>query len=183
MVFLLDIEIIEEYAAYAAGFLPVWDVEVLIAPLLEARIVIPVMFVASILDASVEMDRVFVVQVTGGQIGAAAEPPGVAFPVFVHGLEVAVVEVHRGRVGVLGVQHQAQAGGEELEAVDVWVDGFVVYTHFLDRRAREGAVDDGGVDAGFLEDGAVLLYAGYASSACWARPCIGSEFVGWVEFL
>ena len=61
-----------------------------------------------------------------------------------------------GRHGVVWVEDHAQACGEEFEGFNVGVEGFVVDAHFLDGGAWEGAVDDGGVDAGFFEDVPVL---------------------------
>ena len=66
LVFFAGVEVVEEDPAYAARFLPVRDVEVFIAPGLEARVVVSVMGVAGRLDRAVEMDRVFVEEVARG---------------------------------------------------------------------------------------------------------------------
>ncbi len=96
--------------------------EVFIAPGLEAREVGPVMLVARLPDRVVEVDCVLVEQVARREIRPAAEPPCVARPaVFVHRLEIPVIEMHRRRHGVAGVQHQTQTRGEELQTLDVRV--------------------------------------------------------------
>ena len=178
------VEVVEEDAAYAAGFLAVRDPEVGVAPGFEAWVVGTVVFVAGFFDVFVEVDGVFVEEVGGGEVCAAAEPPcGLVARGGVHGFEVAVVEVYGRGHGVVGMEDEGETGGEEFERGDVWVEGFVVDTHFGDGRAGEGAIDDGGVDAGFFEDGAVLEDAGCAASAVGAGPGIGAEFVdgGWVD--
>lgn len=184
LVFFFDVQVVEEYAAHAARFVAVRDVEVFVAPGLEAREVGAVMLVACLLDGTVEVDRVLVEQIAGREIGPAAEPPCVARPgVFIHGLEIAVVEMHRRRHGVPGVQHQTQPRGEEFQALDIWIQRFVVDAHFLDGGPRQRAVHDGGVDAGFFEDAAVLQDAAYAAATGGAGPRVGAEFGGGVEGL
>ena len=76
------------------------NMEVFIAPFLEAGIVFPVVLVACFFDCAVEMNCVFVEKVGGSQIRAAAEPPCVAVALGIHGLEVAVVEVYGWCIGV-----------------------------------------------------------------------------------
>lgn len=158
LVFFVFVEVVEEDAAHAAGLVAVLDVEVVVAPFFEARVVGAVVLVAGVFDGAVEVDGVFVEEVAGRQVGAAAEPPRIALVIVsrIDGFEVAVVKVDGGCHGVVRVEDHAQAGGEEFEELHVGVEGFVVDAHFLDGRAGEGAVDDGGVDTGFFEDVPVL---------------------------
>ena len=79
------------------------DMEVFIAPFLEARVVFPVVLVARFFHRAVEMNCVFVVKVGGSQIRAAAKPPCVAVTLGIHGFEVAVVEVYGWCIWVGGV--------------------------------------------------------------------------------
>ncbi len=171
------VEVVEEDPPDAARLAAVLDAEILIAPFLEARVVGAVVLVAGGLDGAVEVDGVLVEEVGRGEVGAAAEPPGVGGAVGVGGFEVAVVEVHGRGHGVVRVQDHAEAGGEELEALDVRVQRLVVDAHLLDRGAGQAAVHDGGVDAGFFEDVAVLEHAADAAAAVGARPGVGAEFV------
>ncbi len=57
----------------------------------------------------------------------------------------------------------------------------MVDAHFLDGGPRKRAVDDGGVDAGFLEDAAVLQHAADAAATGGAGPGVGAEFERGVE--
>jgi len=57
----------------------------------------------------------------------------------------------------------------------------VVDAHFLDGGPGQRAVHDGGVDAGFFEDAAVLQHAADAAATGGAGPGVGAEFEGGVE--
>ena len=175
------VEVVEEDAADAAGLAAVGQVEVLVAPGLELGVVGGVVAVAGVLDGLVEVLDVLGEEVAGGQVGAAAEPPvlvAVDGVLGVGGLEVAVVEVDGGGHGVVRVQDEGEAGGEEAERVDVGAnEGLVVSAHLLDRGARQLAVDDGDVDAGLFEDVAVLEHARDAAAAVGPRPCVCLELL------
>src|SRR3954465_9752594 len=67
-------EIVEEDAADAARLVAVLEVKILVAPLLEARIVAADGFPAR----RVEMAGVILEAVVGREVHAAAEPPGIA---------------------------------------------------------------------------------------------------------
>lgn len=176
LVFLCFVEVVEEDAADAAGFAAVLVVEVFVTPFFEARVVGFVVLVAGVFDGVVEENGVFIVEVRGCEVAAAAVPPCGCVAVVVGGFEVAVVEVHGGRVGVVRVQHHGETGGKEGERVDVWVECFVVYAHLLNGSAGEAAIDDRGVHAAFFKDVAVLQDAGYAAAAFRALPCVDFEF-------
>ena len=141
------------------------------------------MSIASVLDGAMEMDRVFVEEIGRCQVCAAAKPPCLWLPFIVHRLEVAVVEVNGGRHGIVGVENHADAGREEFEILDVWINGFVVDTHLLDGLAGKGAVDDGSIDSGFLEDVAVLQHARDAAPAIGSRPDVFAKPGGRLEAL
>ena len=79
------------------------DIEVFIAPFLEARVVSPIVLVACFSDCAVEMDCVFVEEVGRSQIRAAAEPPCVTVALGIHGFEVTIVEVYGWCIWVGGV--------------------------------------------------------------------------------
>ena len=64
--------------------------------------------VTDLLVGAVEVLHVVQVKVRRGDVGAASEPPDASL-----GLEVTVVEVHRGCKGVLGVHHRTQAARKE----------------------------------------------------------------------
>lgn len=173
--FFFFVEVVEEDASDAAGFASVGDVEVLVAPLLEARVVASVVLVACLFDCAVEVYSIFVEQIGWCKVRAAAKPPGVAIALCVHGFEVAVVEVHSWCVGVLRVQDATETCGEKFETFDVWIQGFVIHAHLLDGWPREGAVDGAYIDACFLKDGAILEDARYPSTTIRPRPGIRAE--------
>ena len=173
------VQIVKEDAADAARLAPVLVVEVLIAPLLEARVVLLVMGVAHLLQRLVELDGVLVKEVAGRQVAAAAEPPRARGAVGVGRLEVSVVEVDRRGHGVLGVDDQTETGGEELEAVgDVVVLGqvLVVGAHLDDGGLGQSAVDDAHTNTGLLKHLAVLEDAGDAASTFLALPLVHPEW-------
>ena len=80
--------------------------EVFVAPGLEHLVVGRIHAVAGALEGAVEVLGVLQEGVVGGEVGTAAEPPHRA------GLEIAIVEVNGGDVGVAGMQHHRGAGGE-----------------------------------------------------------------------
>lgn len=77
----------------------VFEEEVLVTPLFEARVVGPIMLVASDLKLLVEMCGVFVEQEVGRQIGPTAEPTHLTTFIQLDFKE-AEVEVRRRHVGV-----------------------------------------------------------------------------------
>lgn len=168
-------EVVKEDAADATRLLAVLDVEVVVAPLFEAGVVVGVVAVAGVLEHLVEVDCVLVKEVAGGKIGAAAEPPRVGRAVLVHGLKVAVVEVHSGGHGVLWMQHQAQPRGKELDRVKGRLQRLVVRAHGLDSTWRELSIDDRDVDASLLKDVSVLKDTGGTSASALALPDVGLE--------
>src|SRR4030095_5611750 len=93
----IALQIIEEDPAHAPRFVTVFDEEVFVAPLLEAGVIIGVVFVACLFERAMEMARVFTKRVIGGQIGAAAKPSRVAF------FEIPEVRMNRRRVGIARV--------------------------------------------------------------------------------
>ena len=107
------VEIVEEDAAQAPRFLAVLEVEVLVAPLLEARMEIAAAGVQRGLAGAVEMDRVFLEGIVRREVHAAAEPEHVIVVRGMHGLgdEDAYVHVHGGHVRVARVDHQRDTHG------------------------------------------------------------------------
>jgi hypothetical protein len=69
------VQVVEEDAADTASDATVADAEVLVAPLLELVVVAFVVFVAGRLEDAVEHLDIGLVQVVGGQVTAATEPP------------------------------------------------------------------------------------------------------------
>ncbi len=172
------VQVIKEDATNAARLAAVLVVEVLVTPLLEARVVVLVVLVADVLERLVELDRVLVEEVARGEVAAAAEPPGARRTVGVGCLEVAVVEVDGGRHGVLGVDDEAEPRGEELEALGDVVavgDVLVVRAHLEDGGLRQGAVDDADADTGLLKHLPVLQHACDAAAALLALPLVDLE--------
>mmetsp|Transcript_6785 Transcript_6785/g.20085 ORF Transcript_6785/g.20085 Transcript_6785/m.20085 type:complete len:293 (-) Transcript_6785:478-1356(-) len=108
--------VVEEDAPEPAGLAAVLDDEVLVRPLFELGVVFRIVLVAHLLVGAVEVLHVLLVEVGGGDVRAAAEPPDAAVR-----LEVAVVEVHGGGEGVARVHHGAKAAGEEGHAVALLV--------------------------------------------------------------
>ena len=91
--------VVVEDPADTAGFVPVLQIEVLIAPGLEDLVVGRVDAVAGVLEGPVEVLGIFQEGVVRGEVSATAKPPHRT------GFEVAVVEVNGGDIGIAGVQH------------------------------------------------------------------------------
>src|SRR5262245_29100258 len=75
----ISLQIIEEDSSHTARLAAMFNEEVFVAPLLESRVVIRIVFVAGFLERKVKMARVFAKWVVWGQVGTAAEPARVAF--------------------------------------------------------------------------------------------------------
>ena len=115
------VEVVEEDATDTAGLAAVGDVEVLVAPLLEAWVVGSIVLIACLFDCTMEVYSILVEQIGGRKVRATAKPPGVAIALCVHGFEVAVVEVHGWCVRVLRVQDTTETCGEKFETFDIWI--------------------------------------------------------------
>ena len=112
------IEIVEENASDPSRLLPMGDVEVFVAPLLEGAIDLArSVCVAGVFKSPMEVYRVFLVYITRAQVAPSSEPPGDDFGgvVGIGDLEVAVVRVDGRCVGVAGVDYQADARRVEGE--------------------------------------------------------------------
>lgn len=70
------VQVVEEYAADAAGFAAMLVGEVLVTPLLEAGIVVLVVLVTGLLERLVKVDGVLVEQIARCQVASSAKPPG-----------------------------------------------------------------------------------------------------------
>mmetsp|Transcript_1261 Transcript_1261/g.3862 ORF Transcript_1261/g.3862 Transcript_1261/m.3862 type:complete len:325 (+) Transcript_1261:225-1199(+) len=171
--------VVEEDAAEAARLAAVLDREVLVGPLLEARIVLWVVLVADVLVRLVEVRDVLFKEVRWCDVGAAAKPPHAAVR-----LEVAVVEVHRRRHRVARVHHRREAAREEgnpfARRVPLGAVG-ATRRRRLQGVLRHRAVHDGEGAARLLEDVAVAEHARDAAAAARPRPHILAE-LGPVEF-
>jgi len=106
-------EVVEEDAAHTACFLAVLQIEVVVAPLLEAGVQLIAVGGEGALAGAVEVRRVFSEAVIGRQVHAAAEPPD-RLGVGALGDEAAHVHVHRWHVWVARVEDQRHA--HRLEA-------------------------------------------------------------------
>src|SRR5476651_59405 len=134
------LEIIIEDAADAARFVPVREIEVFVAPFLEARIVAGVVRVARPLEGVMEGARVFLVRHHGREIAAAAEPR-------FRGDDEARIHVHRGHFRRAQVCHQRDARGMEARVL-------IGAGNLLAKLGAEFAEHGRDVDADLLEDAA-----------------------------
>src|SRR6185437_3042605 len=81
------VEVVVEQPTHAAGLVAVLQVEVLVAPLLVARIDVGTMRLAQLARHRVPMAHVLVVRIERGEVEAATEPPD-RFHALLAGLEV-----------------------------------------------------------------------------------------------
>lgn len=89
------VQIVEEDPSYSSRLLSMRDVEVLVAPGLERRVVGLSVLVAGVLEGLMEVDGVFLEEVVGSEIGPSSEPrsDGLGEILVVVDFEVADVEV------------------------------------------------------------------------------------------
>ena len=150
------VEIVEEDAADAAGLLAMRQVEILVAPLLELRMIdrgrMPG---ADVLPDAMEVDHVLAERIVRRQVRAAAEPLLVSLR------QEAKVGMHRRHHRILRMQHQRHARGDEPPTLA---------RHMRCELGRHFAVDQRPVDAGLLEDAAVGEDARPAAAAAGAVP-------------
>src|SRR5690242_10672503 len=106
LVLLCLVKVVKEDAAYTTCLAAVLVIKVLITPLLEAWVVCLVVLVARLLDLTVEVYRILIIEVRGREVAASTVPPGIGVAELVGGLEVAVIQVDGWRVGVVRVQDQ-----------------------------------------------------------------------------
>src|SRR3546814_3966056 len=100
------VEVVVENAADAACLAAVGNEEVLVAPLLEARVEVGGVAVAGVLQGGVEVRRVLLDRIHRIEIGAAAEPR-------LGGDDVAGIHVYRRHQGPAQVRHQKTPAGPE----------------------------------------------------------------------
>mmetsp|Transcript_23830 Transcript_23830/g.42394 ORF Transcript_23830/g.42394 Transcript_23830/m.42394 type:complete len:244 (+) Transcript_23830:682-1413(+) len=108
----------------------------------------------------------------GGDVGAPTEPPLSRQPIPGLGLEVTVVEVHGGRLGVPGVHDRGDAGGEEWHTPRISGDLLVGAGRGAVSLRRHGAVHDRHIHARLLPHLTTLEHTGDAATAARAGPRI-----------
>lgn len=114
------------------------------------------------------------IDVAGGDVSATSEPPDSPLR-----LEVAVVEMHCGRVGVLGVHDRAQAAREKGDALPRGVPLPSVLAAELapvvgsgEGLLWHGTVDDGKVAASLLPNLATSKHSRDSTSSVLPHPCV-----------
>src|SRR3954468_19830808 len=134
------------------------EVEVLVAPFLEARVVIPHRFPAR----GVEMLRVFFEPVVRREIHAAAEPPHVASG------EIAHVQVNRRAIRIARMQDERHAHRFPGPAGEMRARSRGGGRQLLALHMRQ-------VDAAALEEIALFDDSRYSSAALRTLPCVRLE--------
>ena len=86
------IEIIIKDAANTSMLIPVWQEEILISPILEARIMLRIKPIASLFEACVKSFRIRIIRHDRVEIGAAAEPD-------FRGLDMTCIHMNRRHMG------------------------------------------------------------------------------------
>ena len=149
------------------------DDKVSIGPGFEFGVEFGIVTIAYLLVGSVEMFHIVQVEVGGGDVGSAAEPPDSSV-----GFKVSIVEMHGGTVGVAGMHDAGETAGEEgdtfarshaLGAIDSSFGGR------LQCLLGHGSVNNREVDTGLFPDFSIFENAGHASSAVGAGPAIFLE--------
>ena len=141
--------------------------EVVVAPRLEASMIGHLVCITDRFVGGMEMGRVFLEEVTRGQVCTAAKPPGARF-LTVASFEIAVVGMNGWGHWVPRVEHQTQACGEEVQV-------FVVVQSLPSAHGPcgfwpQGSVHDADVDTGLLEHLSFAEHPAAASSSAFSRP-------------
>ena len=153
--------IIEEQTAHSPRFPAMLEKEILVAPLLEAGIMVGIMPVADVFQRPMKMNRVFGIRIVGRQIRAAAKPRRITL------FQIAEIRVNRGNHRAPRVQHQRNAGREKRGAVSPGNPGCEFFGKASGNR-RE-------IYAGLFKDPAFLHNACAASSAAFSGPDVFSK--------
>ena len=160
-------QVVEENAADAARLVAMPEKEIVVAPALEARVVIGAERRKRIATAAVKVHRVLLEAVVRRQVHAAAEPPD-GRDAFAGRGEQAHVHVHRRHIRIARMQHQRHAHHFEAAASQLRPSG-------ARRRRKAIAADVREIDAGAFEHVAILEYAAFAAAAFWARPRVAPK--------
>ena len=142
--------------------------EILIAPLLEPRIILRIVPVAGCFDRAVEVRRVLGVRVAGRQVHAAAKPRSIPF------FEKSEIRMNCGRHRAYGMKYKRHARGEKLIAAAQW--------DFRREFLRQTSVNCRKVHAGLLEHLSFCEHAGSAPTPAFARPNVLTKKAS-VDFL
>ena len=110
LLWLAIVQIVIEDTAKTTGLASVGDDEVVVSVLLELRVEGRVVLIHDRLVGSVEVLHILNIKIRRSDISSAAEPPDTTI-----GLEVSVVEVHGGAVGVAGMHDAGKTAGEEWD--------------------------------------------------------------------
>ena len=103
-------QIVKENAANSTHLAAMFDVEILITPLLKLVIVIGGMPVADALECCVKVNDIFEYRVVRRQVGASSKPGRIAL------LEVPEIGVHCWDVRIERMNHKRNPGGIETTA-------------------------------------------------------------------
>ena len=106
------LKIVKKHSAHAARLLAVLQVKILVAPLLESRVLVAAEGCQSIFADLVKMHRVFIESVIRRQVHAATEPAdGLTCTVYRRGRQHAYIHVHGWHIGISRMKYQRNADG------------------------------------------------------------------------
>jgi hypothetical protein len=161
------VQVIEKEATDAARLITVFQVKILVAPLLVLVVTIRAEGVAGLFGNAMPVLTVGLESVVRGQVESTAEPPDRILAVF-FGDEKAHIGVRGRNIGIVGMDHQRYAHGAEASARELGAVGAC-------RRRQAVAMDFGKVDPGLLEYRAIAQYHAAATTAGRALPAVGDE--------
>src|SRR6266705_3233731 len=161
------VQIIEENPADAARLAAVLEIEVLVTPAFETRIVLGAGGLERLSARGVKVARVLLEPVIGGHVHAAAEPPD-RLGLRLDCEQEPYVHVHGGNIGIARVQNQRHAHGFEAAAGQLGPRGA--------RRGRQALpLYPGEIHSAALEYGPVLDDAALTAAAFVPLPVIAAE--------
>ncbi len=167
------VQIVEEDSSQSASLVAVRNDEVFVGPGFELGVEFGIVPVAHLFVRSVEMFHVFFVEVGGSDVGSSSEPPHSSV-----GLEITVVEVHRGTERVARVHHAGQSASEEGNSFSRRHSLGPVHAPLggrLQRFLGHRSVDHRQIDSGLFPHGSVFENARHAPSSVGASPAIFLE--------
>lgn len=167
------IQIVKEDSAQPASFIAVGDDEVSIGPRFELGVELRIMTVAHLLIGSVKVLHIIQVEVGGGNISTATEPPNATI-----GFKVAIVEMHSGTEWIARMHDTGKSTSEEWYPLARSHTLGPIHPPLgsrLQRLLGHGSVDHRKVDTGLLPNGSILEDAGHAPAAVGAGPAIFLE--------
>mmetsp|Transcript_11489 Transcript_11489/g.23545 ORF Transcript_11489/g.23545 Transcript_11489/m.23545 type:complete len:334 (+) Transcript_11489:778-1779(+) len=174
------VKIIEEDTTKTTSFATMLDLKVFVGPLFEFGVVLRIMLITNLLERSMEVLHIILIDVAGSNILTTTEPPNATIR-----FKVAVVKMHGWAMRIARVHNAGQSSGEEWDLAIRSRLGAVAAALGRSRQSFRchGSVNDGQGDASLLPHLAVDKDSRTTTAAIGTDPCILLEFCAAINVL